>query len=168
VLLGAVGCVLLIVVANVANLLMARATVRARELAIGAAVGADRSMLMRQLLTESVLLAMVGGVLGVVLAFWGVDFILALDPGDVPRVAPIGVNGEALAFALLLSVATGVLFGVVPAWQASRPELQSALKESSRGTTGDGHRQYARAGLVLAEVSLSLVLPWAPACSSEA
>ncbi len=158
VLLGAVGCVLLIVVANVANLLMARATVRARELAIRAAVGADRAMLMRQLLTESVLLAVVGGVLGVVLAFWGVDFILALDPGDVPRVAPIGVNGEALAFALLLSVATGVLFGVVPAWQASRPELQSALKESSRGTTGDGHRQYARAGLVLAEVSLSLVL----------
>ena len=111
VLLGAVGCVLLIVVANVANLLMARATVRARELAIRAAVGADRAMLMRQLLTESVLLAVVGGVLG-----------------------------------------------VVPAWQASRPELQSALKESSRGTTGDGHRQYARAGLVLAEVSLSLVL----------
>lgn len=158
VLLGAVGCVLLIVVANVANLLMARATVRARELAIRAAVGADRGMLMRQLLTESVLLAVVGGVLGVVFAFWGVDFILALDPGDVPRVAPIGVNGEALTFALVLSVATGVLFGVVPAWQASRPELQSALKESTRGTTGDGHRQYARAGLVLAEVSLSLVL----------
>jgi putative ABC transport system permease protein len=158
VLLGAVGCVLLIVVANVANLLMARATVRARELAIRAAVGADRGMLMRQLLTESVLLAVIGGVLGVIFAFWSVDLILALDPGDVPRVAPIGVNGEALAFALLLSVATGVLFGVVPAWQASRPELQSALKESSRGTTGDGHRQYARAGLVLAEVSLSLVL----------
>jgi len=158
VLLGAVGCVLLIVVANVANLLMARATVRARELAIRAAVGADRGMLMRQLLTESVLLAVVGGVLGVILAFWGVDFILALDPGDVPRVAPIGVNGEALAFALTLSVVTGVLFGVVPAWQASRPELQSALKESARGSTGDGHRQYARAGLVLAEVSLSLVL----------
>jgi len=158
VLLGAVGCVLLIVVANVANLLMARATVRARELAIRAAVGASRGMLMRQLLTESVLLAVVGGVLGVVLAFWGVDFILALDPGDVPRVAPIGVNGEALAFALALSVATGVLFGVVPAWQASRPELQSALKESARGSIGDGHRRYARAGLVLAEVSLSLVL----------
>jgi len=158
VLLGAVGGVLLIVVANVANLLLARATVRARELAIRAAVGAGRSMLMRQLLTESVLLAVVGGVLGVLVAFWGVDLILALDPGDVPRVAPIGVDGEALAFALLLSVATGLLFGVVPAWQASRPELQSALKESARGTTGDGHRRYARAALVLAEVSLSLVL----------
>ncbi len=157
-LLGAVGGVLLIVVANVANLLLARATVRARELAIRAAVGAGRSMLMRQLLTESVLLAVVGGVLGVLVAFWGVDLILALDPGDVPRVAPIGVDGEALAFALLLSVATGLLFGVVPAWQASRPELQSALKESARGTTGDGHRRYARAALVLAEVSLSLVL----------
>lgn len=158
VLLGAVGCVLLIVVANVANLLMARATVRARELAIRAAVGADRAMLMRQLLTESVLLAVVGGVLGVLVAFWGVDLILALDPGDVPRVTPIGVNGAALAFALLLSVGTGLLFGLVPAWQASRPELQTALKDSTRGTTGDGQRQYARAGLVLAEVSLSLVL----------
>ena len=158
VLLGAVGCVLLIVVANVANLLMARATVRARELAIRAAIGADRASLMRQLLTESVLLSMVGGGLGVVLAFWGVDLILALDPGDVPRVAPIGVNGAALAFAFVLSVATGVLFGIVPAWQASRPDLQGALKDSTRGTTGDGHRHYARAGLVLAEVSLSLVL----------
>lgn len=158
VLLGAVGCVLLIVVANVANLLMARATVRARELAIRAAVGADRPMLIRQLLTESVLLAVVGGGLGVILAFWGVDLILAMDPGDVPRVTPIGVDGKALAFALGLSVITGVLFGVVPAWQASNPELQSALKDSARGTTGDGHRRYARAGLVLAEVSLSLVL----------
>ncbi len=158
VLLGAVGCVLLIVVANVANLLMARATVRARELAIRAAVGADRATLMRQLLTESVLLAVVGGGFGVLLAFWGVDLILALDPGDVPRVTPISVNGAALGFALLLSVVTGVLFGVVPAWQASKPELQHALKESSRGTTGDGHRRLARAGLVLAEVSLALVL----------
>ena len=92
-LLGAVGCVLLIVVANVANLLMARATVRARELAIRAAIGADRSTLMRQLLTESVVIALVGGVLGVLLAFWGVDLILALDPGEVPRVAPVSVDG---------------------------------------------------------------------------
>ncbi len=158
VLLGAVGCVLLIVVANVANLLMARATVRARELAIRAAIGADRSTLMRQLLTESVVIALVGGVLGVLLAFWGVDLILALDPGEVPRVAPVSVDGYALGFALLLSLATGVLFGVVPAWQASRPELQSTLKDNTRGSTGDGQRHFARAGLVLAEVSLSLVL----------
>ena len=158
VLLGAVGCVLLIVVANVANLLMARATVRARELAIRAAIGADRSTLMRQLLTESVVIALVGGVLGVLLAFWGVDLILALDPGEVPRVAPVGVDGWALGFALVLSIVTGVLFGVVPAWQASRPELQSALKDNTRGSTGDGQRHLARAGLVLAEVSISLVL----------
>lgn len=158
VLLGAVGCVLLIVVANVANLLMARATVRARELAIRAAIGADRSTLMRQLLTESVVIALVGGVLGVLFAFWGVDLILALDPGEVPRVAPVTVDGHALGFALLLSVATGVLFGVVPAWQASRPELQSTLKDNTRGSTGDGQRHFARAGLVLAEVSISLVL----------
>jgi putative ABC transport system permease protein len=158
VLLGAVGCVLLIVVANVANLLMARATVRARELAIRAAIGADRSTLMRQLLTESVVIALVGGVLGVLLAFWGVDLILALDPGEVPRVAPVGVDGWALGFALVLSIVTGVLFGVVPAWQASRPELQSTLKDNTRGSTGDGQRHLARAGLVLAEVAISLVL----------
>ena len=158
VLLGAVGCVLLIVVANVANLLMARATVRARELAIRAAIGADRSTLMRQLLTESVMIALVGGGLGVLLAFWGVDLILALDPGEVPRVAPVGVDGWALSFALILSVVTGILFGVVPAWQASRPELQNTLKDNTRGSTSDGQRHLARAGLVLAEVSISLVL----------
>ena len=149
---------LLIVVANVANLLMARATVRARELAIRAAIGADRSTLMRQLLTESVVIALVGGALGVLLAFWSVDLILALDPGEVPRVAPIGVDGRALSFAMVLSMVTGVLFGVVPAWQASKPQLQSTLKDNTRGTTGDGHRHVARAGLVLAEVSISLVL----------
>jgi len=158
VLLGAVLCVLLIVVANVANLLMARATVRARELAIRAALGAGRGVLVRQLLTESVLLAVMGGGLGVLLAFWGVDLILALEPGDIPRVAPIAVNGQALTFAVVLSVITGLLFGVVPAWQASRPELQSTLKDATRGTTGDGHRHIARMGLVLAEVSLSLIL----------
>lgn len=158
VLLGAVACVLLIVVANVANLLMARATVRARELAIRAAIGADRSTLMRQLLTESVVIALVGGLLGVLLAFWSVDLILALDPGEVPRVAPIGVDGRALGFAFALSMVTGILFGVVPAWQASQPQLQSTLKDNPRGATGDGHQHVARAGLVLAEVSISLVL----------
>jgi putative ABC transport system permease protein len=158
ILLGAVGCVLLIVIANVANLLMARATVRARELAIRAAVGADRRTLIRQLMTESVVMAVIGGVLGVLLAFWGVDLILALDPGEVPRVTPISVDASALAFAFILSVVTGILFGVGPAWQASRPELQSTLKDATRGTTGEGSRQLTRMGLVLAEVALSLVL----------
>jgi putative ABC transport system permease protein len=158
VLLGAVFFVLLIVVANVANLLMARATVRARELAIRAALGAGRRVLVRQMLTESVLLAVVGGGFGVLLAFWGVDLILALEPGEIPRVAPIAVNGQALAFAVGLSVITGLLFGVVPAWHASRPELQNTLKDATRGTTGDGQRHLARMGLVLAEVALSLVL----------
>lgn len=158
ILLGAVGCVLLIVIANVANLLMARATVRARELAIRAAIGANRRTLIRQLLTESVLLALVGGVLGVLLAFWGVDLILALDPGEVPRVTPIAVNSQALLFAMALSLLTGILFGVGPAWQASKPELQSTLKDATRGTTGEGSRQLARMGLVLVEVALSLVL----------
>jgi putative ABC transport system permease protein len=158
ILLGAVGCVLLIVIANVANLLMARATVRARELAIRAAIGANRRTLIRQLLTESIVMAAVGGVLGVLLAFWGVDLILALDPGEVPRVTPIAVDSTALAFAVALSLATGVLFGVGPAWQASRPQLQSTLKDAARGTTGEGSRQFARMGLVLAEVAVSLVL----------
>ena len=158
VLLGAVGCVLLIVVANVANLLMARATVRTRELAIRAAIGANRSTLIRQLLTESLVMALVGGGLGVLLAFWGVDLILALDPGEVPRVATVSVDGYALGFALTLSMVTGMLFGVVPAWQASRPQLQSTLKDGTRGATGDGQRHIARSGLVLAEVSICLVL----------
>jgi predicted permease len=158
ILLGAVGCVLLIVIANVANLLMARATVRARELAIRAAIGANRRTLIRQLLTESVVMAVAGGVLGVLLAFWGVDLILALEPGEVPRVTPITVDSTALLFAVGLSLITGVLFGVGPAWQASRPQLQSTLKESTRGTTGEGSRQLARMGLVLAEVAISLVL----------
>jgi predicted permease len=158
ILLGAVGCVLLIVIANVANLLMARATVRARELAIRAAIGANRHTLIRQLLTESVLMASVGGVLGVLLAFWGVDLILALEPGEVPRVTPITVDATALLFAVALSLITGLLFGVGPAWQASRPQLQSTLKDATRGTTGEGSRQFARMGLVLAEVALSLVL----------
>jgi predicted permease len=158
ILLGAVGCVLLIVIANVANLLMARATVRARELAIRAAIGANRRTLIRQLLTESVVMAVVGGALGVLLAFWGVELILALDPGEVPRVTPIAVDGMALAFAVVLSLVTGVLFGVGPAWQASRPQLQSTLKDATRGTTGEGSRHFARMGLVLAEVAISLVL----------
>jgi putative ABC transport system permease protein len=101
---------------------------------------------------------MVGGAFGVLLAFWGVDLILALEPGEMPRIAPIAVDSQALAFAVGLSVITGLLFGVVPAWQASRPELQSTLKDATRGTTGDGHRHLARMGLVLAEVALSLVL----------
>jgi putative ABC transport system permease protein len=158
ILLGAVGCVLLIVIANVANLLMARATVRARELAIRAAIGANRRTLIRQLLTESVVMAAVGGVLGVLLAFWGVDLILALEPGEVPRVTPISVDATALMFAVALSLVTGILFGVGPAWQASRPQLQSTLKDATRGTTGEGSKQLARMGLVLAEVAISLVL----------
>ena len=158
ILLGAVGCVLLIVIANVANLMMARATVRARELAIRAAIGANRRTLIRQLLTESVVMAAAGGVLGVLLAFWGVDLILALEPGEVPRVTPITVDATALMFAMALSLVTGILFGVGPAWQASRPHLQSTLKDATRGTTGEGSRQLARMGLVLAEVAISLVL----------
>lgn len=158
ILLAAVGCMLLVVIANVAHLLMARSTVRAREMAVRAAIGAGRRALMRQLLIESVVLSLAGGGLGVLLAFWGVDVILALDPGEVPRLTPIGVDARALAFAAGLSVATGLLFGLVPAWHASRPDLQGTLRDASRGTTGDGSRQLTRKGLVLAEVAICLVL----------
>lgn len=158
ILLAAVACMLLVVIANVAHLLMARATGRAREMAVRAAIGAARGALLRQLLTESVVLSLAGGGLGVLLAFWGVDVILALDPGEVPRLTPIGVDIRALAFAAGVSVATGLLFGLVPAWHASRPDLQGTLRDASRGTTGDGSRQLARKGLVLAEVAICLVL----------
>jgi putative ABC transport system permease protein len=162
VLIGAVTFVLLIACANVANLLLVRATTRKREIAIRAAMGAARSRIVRQLLTENVLLSLVGGVLGLGLGGAGIRALLAVNPGNIPRIGVDGsgvtVDWRVVAFTMAVSLATGVVFGLFPALQASRTDLNLALKESS-GRSGSGFRQNkARSILVVAEVALALVL----------
>src|SRR5579872_3521036 len=162
VLLGAVGLVLLISCANVANLLLVRATGRKREFAIRSALGASRKRIIRQLLTESVLLAVTGGVLGSLLGYAGVRALLAISPAGLPRIgedgAAIGIDWRVLGFTLGISLLTGILFGIFPAFAASRTDLNSSLKESSN-RSGTGFRQgKARGALVISEVSLALVL----------
>src|SRR4051812_18854572 len=154
-LLGAVIIVLLIACANVASMLLARGAARQRELAIRAALGSGRGRIVRQLLTESLLLALVGGGLGVLLAAWGVDALVALAPRTIPRLDEVRLDGAVLLFALFVSLASGVLAGVVPAIQASRPDLVEALKNGAAAATG---RSRARGALVVAEVALALVL----------
>jgi len=155
VIFGAVGFVLLIACANVANLLLARATDREQEMAVRAALGAGRARIARQLMAESLVLAGAGGVLGVVFSWWAVDALLALGPA-IPRIGAIAVDGRVLAFALALTALTGVLFGLAPALRLSRPELRSALGERGRGARREGRR--LRSALVVGEVALSLVL----------
>jgi putative ABC transport system permease protein len=156
VLMAAVGCILLIACANVANLLLARGLGRQKEIAIRRALGASRTRIVRQLLTESVLLAFAGALLGILFAIWGSALLLAIAPPSLPRLSEARIDGGVLLFTLLVSLATGILFGLAPALQSSRVGLTARLKEGDRGSTA-GHARL-RTGLIVSEVALALML----------
>jgi putative ABC transport system permease protein len=158
VLLGAVGAVLLMTCVNLGNLALARSAARHREMVIRTALGATRRRLVRQLATESLLLAVLGGGVGLLLACYGIDLLLALSPASLPRVAEVSVDFRVLGFTLALSLLAGAIFGLVPAWQATRVNLNDALKESTRGGAGGTRQSRTRSLLVVSEIALSLVL----------
>ncbi len=158
ILFAAVSFVLLIACANFANLLLARAAERQREFVIRGALGADRWRLIRQLLTESLLLSLAGGAVAVVFAFWGTSLLVAFKPDNLPRVAEIGVDGRVLGFTLGISILTGLIFGLAPAWAASRGRAGDALKEGGRSATAGSARQRLRSAFVVAELAVALIL----------
>jgi putative ABC transport system permease protein len=163
VMIGSAILVLLIACSNVANLLLVRATARQREMALRLALGAPRWRLLRQLLTESVMLALAGGALGILLAYWGIDALARGLPYEMAKFVPgwshLGMNYRVLAFTTLISVMTGLLFGLLPAWQATKTNLNETLKDGgTKGTAGHGGRAAVRSALVVAEIALSLVL----------
>ncbi len=158
VLLGAVGVVLLMTCVNLANLALARAAARHREMAIRTALGATRWRLVQQVVTESLLLAGLGGAAGLLLASHGIDLLLALSPASLPRAAEVGVDFRVLGFTLVLSLLAGVIFGLAPAWKATRVDLNDELKESGRGGAGGARQSRARGLLAVSEIALSLVL----------
>jgi putative ABC transport system permease protein len=157
-LFGAVGCVLLIGCANVANLLLARASTRRREMAIRAALGGRPWRIIRQLLTESLLLAFVGGGLGALIAVWGVEAVKRLSASTLPRVNEISIDGRAIGFTLAVTLVTGLLFGLAPAWQSAKPDLNESLKEGGGKGAGSGGRHRLRGLLVMGEIAVALVL----------
>jgi putative ABC transport system permease protein len=155
VIFAVVAAVLLIACANIANLLLARATARKKEMAVRTAVGASRWRIARQLLTESILVSMIGGTIGLFLAYWGVQLILWMSPTAIPRSREIGLDWTVLVFTIGVSFVTGILFGLIPAIQAGDVDVHETLKETGRGTTG---RQWLRSSLVVAEVATTLVV----------
>jgi putative ABC transport system permease protein len=158
ILLGAVACVLLIACANVANLLLARATSRYKEMAIRSALGASRMRVVRQLLTESILLSIVGGATGLLLAVWWSDLLIALGKEDIPRAVHVGIDWRVLGFTAGVSILTGVIFGLFPAVHASKTELVESLKEGGRGTSEGARRNRMRNVLAVGELAVAVVL----------
>jgi putative ABC transport system permease protein len=157
-LLSAVACVLLIACANVANLLLARASARQKEFAVRAAIGAGRGRIVRQVLTESMLLSFLGGLLGLLFAMWAIGPLIRIAPQDIPRLAETEIDKGVFLFTFIATVLTGILFGLAPAFQASRADVNESLRESGRSSTPGRLRQRLRAGLLISEVSLAVVL----------